>query len=226
MSEAAQAEPVKSTTPPVVQPAPAVDVEAVTKRVTEEATKRAQETIEKKATELATEKIVQIGRAMTGEQEKSPEQKLIEDFVSSPVKILSALKDITKKEIKDENDQIRKFQENQRSIAKPIVDEYPEMNSPNKLALAEKLAEQYVNSGMDYNSALEKGLKDTVKEFGLKSVSEAQKDGTYRATGLPGGGGVGTGAPKYDEEKSQRTFVQAMRDKMTSFKKKELASSK
>lgn len=207
--------------PQAAQPAaPQVDISALVAKAAEAATKAASEAAERKATEIAAKRIQDIGRAMVGEPQADPGKQFLETFVADPVRSLHSLKEITKRELKEEMAEKEKVAKTQVDSVGPFIKEYPELNSPKKLAMVEALANQQQALGLSYGEALKKACEETVKEFGLKSVSEAERDGSYAHVALPGGGGYRPGAPKQNEEKSQTDFLSGMRSKMSSFRKK------
>ena len=213
-----------TTTPAVTPPTskPEVDVAAIAKSAAEAATKAAMADADARAGKVAAEKLAQVGRALIGEPTENVHDKIVKDFVSDPLKVLRTVaQSATDNAVKIMSDS-RKLEDTQRAVVGAQINEYPELNSPNKLALVEKLADQYQAEGMSYSEALKKGCQDTVKEFGLKSVSEAQRAGAAHYTGLPGGGGVGAGAPRRDEEASKMDFMSSMKNKMNSFRNKKI----
>lgn len=221
MSEpAAQPANEPATNQAPMQQQPQFDAKAIAQEAARAATEAATVMAEKKATEIAAARIKEIGRALTGEQPVSPQRQVLENLVDDPLKTFMTVKEVTKREIREELRAERDRTDTQRSVVMPILQEYPELNKPNRLALVERLTDENVANGMSYPDALKKGCEDTVKEFNLKSVTEAQRDGTYRQVGLPGGGGVNPGAPQHDEQKSQSSFLDSMRNRMVSFRKR------
>ena len=205
-------------------PAPQVDADALAKHVAEVATKVATEISEKrageKATEIAASRLKEIGQALTGEKAPDPSETFLKSFVTNPLQAFHSVKEITKNELREEQKQAEAVAKVQRDAVTPFISEYPELNSPKKLAMVEKLAEQYQASGMDYADALKKGCEETVSEFQLKSVSDEERNSNYSSTGLPTGGSVRQGKPSWNDEKSQSDFLSGMKSKMSSFRKK------
>lgn len=202
------------------QQAPIVDVEAITKKATEAAQKAALEIADKRATEIAADRLKEIGRAMTGEAAPDPKKRALVDFAEDPTRTLLAVKEIAKRETKQElQEELRREKEIEKvqlEVGGKFIQEYPELNSPKKMALVERLADDYVSQGLSYKDALEKSMKEAVDEFKLKPVSEAERFNSYARTGLPGGGGYTPGAPKFDESKSQSDFITGLRNRHSS----------
>lgn len=209
---------VASDKAPVVSE-PKIDVAAITKQVTEEAVKAAESIADKRSSELAAKKLAEVGRALTGEQVKSQEEQIVEKFVTDPAKLLHGVKELAKKEMREEMAEVDTIRNIQREVGQKYVNEYPGINTPKRLEMVESLTNKYVNTGMGYQEALDKSFKDTVSEFKIESVSEAQKSGNY-PIGFPGGGGVNPGAPKFSNEKSQSDFLSGMKAKAASFRTK------
>ena len=201
---------VESTT------APQIDPQKVAEAAATAAAEAAGKMAEKKAAEIASAKLKEAARVLTGEPSKSQADTLLENFAKDPAKLLGAVKEATKREIRQEQAQIEAIRSTQLSVGNKYIREYPEINTPARIAMVEKLAEQAERNGESYEAALDKGFKDAIKEFGLKSVSEHQALGTH--VGLPGGGGMAPGAPKHDEQKSQSSFLEGMRTRMRSFR--------
>lgn len=211
--------PAAKTETPASPPAPAQVDPATRAAIVKEATEAATKTAQEQGVKIAAEKLKQIGQALTGETAPAPEKQLLETFVANPLKTLHSLKEVTKSEIREEQRQIEAQRATQLNAVQPFINEYPELNAPNKLALVEKIAEDHQRAGMTYADALKKGCEEAVKEFNLKSVSEIQASGNY-AAGLPGGGGVRPPVSKFSEEKSQSDFINGMKARVTSFRKK------
>lgn len=205
--------PVTPAATPSPAAAPAPDTNAIVERAASAAAEAAMKMVDSKASEIATKKLQEIGRAMANEPKPDPTKQFLEGFVSDPAKAFHAVKEITKRELREENQAAENIRATQRNVIGPIINEYPELNNPTRLKFVEKLADDYKQAGMSYDAALEKAGKETVKELGLKSVSEAQRSGSYGYAGLPGGGGFNPGAPRHDEQKSQSSFLQSMRER-------------
>jgi len=208
---------------PEAAKAPEVNIQEIVAKAADAAAKAAGDAAtkvaEQKATEVAGRRMQEIGRELAGDKPVDPAKHLLEQFVSAPDRLLHGLKEVTKKEIREEQAREREIAKTQVDVVGPVVKEYPGLNSPKKLALVETLAERYVGEGMSYAEALKKGAEETVKEFGLKSVTEEAQNG--RVVTLPNGGAAYIGgAPKYDEGKSQSDFLAGMRSKMNASRKK------
>ncbi len=199
---------------------PAIDVNKIVADATKAATDAATKTAEQSASKIAAQKLEMIGRALTGEKPQDQSEMVLEKFVKDPLRALHTVKEQAKAEIREENAQQETLKETQRVVVMPFLNEYPELQSKTKLALVEKLAEDKQRTGMSYSDALKAACDETVKEFGLKSVSEAQRNGDARFAGLPGGGGYAPSAPKYDEAKSNDTFLSGMKARANSFRNK------
>jgi hypothetical protein len=210
----------KETPAPSSQPT--IDVAAVAKSAAEAATKAAMADVESRASKVAADKLAEVGRALVGAPTESVHDKIVKDFVTDPLKVLRTVaQSATDNAVKIMSDS-RRIEDTQRAVVGAQITEYPELNSPNKLALVERLSEQYQADGKPLSEALKLACDDTVKEFGLKSVSEAQRAGAAHYTGLPGGGGVGAGAPRRDEEKSQLDFMSNMKNRANSVRIKKV----
>lgn len=206
----------ESATPPAqtTQPAqPQIDVQAIANQAAEAAAAKATAVAQEMATRVTNERLAQAAAVLNPNLKPvDPGQRVLEDLVANPIATLHTVKELAKKEIREEFDKKQLVVDTQRSVLTPMISEYPELNSPNKLALVEKLAEKHQKSGKSMGEALKLASEEAIKEFGLKSVSEAQRDGTARFTGLPGGGGyVSSGSQKFDESKSQTDFISGMK---------------
>lgn len=190
--------------------APAVDAAAIAREAASEATKAAAQLFKEQSANIAKATREEIARSISGEKPKPKEQELLETFAKDPAQVLHRLKEMTKDELRNEERQRNEIRETQRSIVAPFVEEYPQLTGK-KLSFVEKIAEQYEAQGVPYSEALKKGCEEAVKEFGLESVTEAQKKAGYRAVGLPGGGGMSMGAPAFDEKKSESDFLSGMK---------------
>lgn len=210
MTEAAVNTP--AATPP---PAPAgPDIEAITRQVTEAAVKAAEAASAKQADAIATKTRKDIAQALNGGEQVDPSKKFLEQFLTDPTRAFYNTKEMAKSELREENAAIANQQKVQRTVLTPFVEEYPALATGKKLAMVEKITEQHQNEGMSYADALKQACSDTVKDLGLKSVSEMQRDGEINAAGLPNGGGsFGGGSSKFDDKKSSLDFLQGMKEK-------------
>lgn len=202
-------------------PAPApFDATALAKQVTEAAVAAATQVAEKRASEHAAFKLQQAADVLTGRPQVDPTEQILKGFVADPVKAFKTVKDVAKQEIYAEMDKKKNTEDMQRSVVMPFIDQYPELKGDAKLALVEKLTEKHEKAGLSYSEALKKGCEETVKEFGLKPVSEAQRQSAALYAGLPGGGGMGSGAPARDEGQAQTDFISSLKAKSLSFRNK------
>ena len=209
-----------SQTPPAAAPAPTIDPAAIAAKAVEAATEAATKIAEQKATEFANKRIGEAVRVLQGKPEEDPKRKFLETLVDDPTRVLRTAVDVAKKEMHEELSAQEAVKATQRNVILPVIDEYPELKSEAKLDFVEARAIKYQRSGMDYAAALKKGTEDAVKEFNLKSVSEAQREGSYRYPGLPGGGGLSPGAPRFDDAKSQQSFLDGMKAKQAAQRSK------
>lgn len=195
---------------------PAVDAAQITKDATDSATKAAVKAAQDEATKVAVQKLEMIGKALVGDEGAGQNETILRGFVNDPVRTLATVKEAAKKEIREEMAQRDQFLTTQKTVATPFLQEFPEVNTPNRLAMVEKLTENYEAQGKPYAEALKLGFEETVKELKLTSVSEAQRTGAALNVGLPGGGGVVPGYQKHDEAKSNADFLSGMKAKMNS----------
>jgi hypothetical protein len=218
MSDQAQ----KPAEQPAAAPAPAqvVDVAKIAEQAAAAATAAATKIAEQKASEVADSTRKAIARQIAGEPEKPVNERALEELVKDPVRSLRVAVDVAKKEIREEEAVQKRLENTQRQVVGAVIQEYPGLNSEKKLAAVERFAADYEAQGVPYAEALKKACDDAVKEFGLKSVSETQRENGYRA-GLPGGGGASSpGASAFDDSKSQSSFLDGMRSRMNSFRTK------
>ncbi len=208
-------------TPPPQQPAPPViDTARIAEEAARAATQAAEKIMDQKVAEVAAQTRRDIARSIDGEKPVAPQTQFLEHFATDPARAFHTLKEITKREMREEDAAKQGIVDTQRAVVSPFVNEYPELNSPKRLAAVEKFAEQYEKAGMSYGEALQKGCEDAVKEFGCKSVSDAQRENGYRA-GLPGGGGsTSSGAQPYNENASNQSFLEGMQSRMKGFRTK------
>lgn len=192
---------------------PQVDIKAIEERVAAAAQSAAMKVAESKAAEIASAKLKEIGRQISGDVQTDHKKEYLDAFLTDPVRAIAA---IAKKEVsnlREEQEIKNRVITDQQVVVGAFLGEYPDLNTPKKLAMVEKLAEQYEKSGMSYRDALRASCEDAVKELGLKSVKEVQAAQSYG--GLPRGGGFthsGT-KPSFDDSKSNNDFIAAMQAK-------------
>lgn len=201
-------------------PAPQVDMAKLAEHAAKAATEAAVKTIDEQVNKKVGEKMQAAAAVLTGAEKPDPQKRALEMFVNDPLGTMNNIISIAKNEVKKEFGASKNIEDTQARVFGAAIQEYPQLKEQNKVALAEKLAENYVAEGQPYEKALELALKDTAKEFGLKSVSELQKEGNYSG-GLPGGGGYSPrGGSGFDDKKSSSDFLSGMRTRLQSVRSK------
>lgn len=199
---------------------PAIDIDAITAKATEAATKAAEKVAEDRAKTIAADNMKKLGNALAGNDvvEKSSNEKLLEKFVENPANFVQSIVGLTKKQIKEEQDEVNSYRQTESRVMTPLYNEYPELNSTAKLKLVDSITRDYLSKGDSYEVALEKAAQDTIKEFNLKSVSEAEREAGYSSGGLPQGGSYRPQAAQFDDSKSSTDFISGMRNRGTAFR--------
>lgn len=208
-------------TTPAATPAPApqtVDIKAIASEAARAAQEAMAPMIEKQASKAAADKLAIIGKALSGESDKPAVDPVLRSFIENPAGTLHSLKEITKREVQAEQSEKTAADKKIYNAVSPFVNEYPELNTDKKLKAVERFAQDNVAAGMTVEQAYKTACEDAVKEFNLKSVSEAQRNNAAGRVGLPHGGGVGSNAPQFDEGKSSTDFIAGMKSRMTSFR--------
>lgn len=195
-------------------------VETASKAAIEKATKLANE----KAEAAINQRMREAGRILSGEQDKSdPNVDFITRFAQEPIKVITGVKDYAKQEAYQQFKTEAAAERIQTEVAEKFKKEYPELAAGNKAKLVDALARTKIAEGKPLREALEESFKETVSEFGLKSVSDSQREASY-ALGIPTGGGyVGGGSDgtkAYNAEESAAAFVKGQRARLSSFKRK------
>lgn len=207
---------------PTPPPAPAIDMKALAAEAAKSASDAAIAAIEKKSQEMVAAKMKAAAQMLTGESEPPRPSPLKEAWEKDPTVVARSIVDVAKAEMaKESREEAAKrdaFRATQQNVARPFIEEYPEINTPTKLALVEKLTEKHESSGIPYADALKKGFEEAVKEFGLQSVTEATNSGAVRNSGLPFGGAITAAQRKFSEEKSASDFLTRQKERATSFR--------
>lgn len=213
-----ESKPASPEATPAAPAAPAIDVAALTADITQKVTASVSKTAEEKATAIAAQKLAVIGKALSGEQAPDTRKIVLETFVDDPLKALHTVRESAKNEAVKEIRQELAYKDTQVAVSSKFMPEYPELKATNKLRMVEKIADDYVAQGKPYNEALELGFQETIKEFGLKSVSEAQRNSAVRGVGLPTGGGFASQTEQASPEKVQSDFLAGMQARARSFR--------
>ena len=101
-----------------------------------------------------------------------------------------------------------------QSVSAPLLREYPELDSPRKLAFVETLAMQHSRAGLSDAEAIKKGFEDAATELGLTKQSERAKERTFQRVGLPVGGAYfPSKTPSFDAVQSAQSFQTGMLSK-------------
>lgn len=212
--------PAASAAPAAAPAAPQIDVNKLTEQATKAATEAAMKIADEQVQKKVGERLKEVGAALSGEAAPDPKKKALQMFVEDPLGTMNNLVTIAEKRVAEKLDSDKRIENIQNRVIGSAVQEYPQLKDPNKLALVDKLAEQYVAEGKSYEQALTLAKEDTVKEFGLKSVSELQKEGNY-SVGLPGGGGFAPrGGSGFDDKKSSSDFLSGMKSRLQSVRSK------
>jgi hypothetical protein len=208
------------TNPPAEQAFnPAEIVKQVTDAATAAATRIADERV-KAVTDSTSARMKQAADILSGTPAKDPTEQILAGFVEDPIKFARTISKAAEDNIRRELKKEKQVEDTARAVIDPFIAEYPQLREGKKSALIEKFAEQNEAAGMSYADALKKATEDTIKEFGLTKVSEAQRTQQGFYAGLPGGGGMGGGAPARDEAKTQTDFISGMRSRLSSFRNK------
>lgn len=213
-----------ATTPPAAAApaaAPVIDVAKITSDAVAAATEAAGKIAEKKATDIAAQKIMAMGKAMAGESTntENPNAQFMDTFLKNPLGVVQAVSKMAGDKVRDDIDKTEAIKATQRDVVNPFIRDYPELQSEKKLALVERLAEHHQSLGKTYKEALKVACEETVAEFGLEKISEAERQNAY-SYGLPGGGAISTKARERSEAKSQSDFLQGQRDRAASIRRK------
>lgn len=209
----------KTETPPPA--APAVDVDAIIKAATEKATEAAKSTAVTAAAEASKKTRQEIVNAISGNTGENAQEKVLNDFLKDPLKVLHATAkhaaDTVKEELATQSANTAAMQRVQQQVVGPVIAKYPDL-SGKKLALVEKIAEQHQAAGKTYAEALKLGCEETIKEFGLKSSDQLEADAAAAAAALPNGGSLRQSLEKFDNTKSSSDFLQGMKDRHKSMR--------
>ncbi len=215
-------EEVKTESAPVTPPAqPAVDISKITQDAAAIAAQAASEAAKAEAVRISNERLKEAARVLTGEPAKGEEKinPLLEYMLNDPQRYARELKELTKKELREEMSRQTEHERTTKKVCDQIFREYPEINTPARLAMVDSICQGYERAGLAYGEALKKGFEEAVKDLGLKSVTELQAEGKY-VHGIPGGGGgyFGASQPPRNESKLSQDFVTQMRQRLVSQK--------
>jgi len=174
----------ESTPPPAPEApkAPEVDTEAIIKRAKTEAIKE------------ADAKLKRIAQAITGEKEEPQVDPLLVAFAKNPAGVLAEVGVAAKEQIRAD---LRAEQEQQAklaNIAKPYLEQYPEMTQHMDTANA------YMHEALARKVPLEEAVKGafetTAKKLNLKSLSEEERQRRVAYAGIPPVGSPGMRSPE------------------------------
>lgn len=162
-------------------PQPQVDVEAITKKATDEARK------------AADEKLKKVAKALSGEEEEARPDPLLVALAKDTKGFLGEfavqVKEQAKREMKEESAAQSKQAEKAQEIARPFLDKYPEMKD--HMDDADAYMKQALHSGEPLEKAIESAFNKTVKKFNLKSLSDEERQRQAAYAGIPPVGSPG-----------------------------------
>lgn len=208
-----------TTTPPPA--APAVDIDAIVKAATEKATEAAKSTAATAAAEASKKTRQEIANAISGGSGENAQEKVLNDFLKDPLKVLHATAEhaanTVREELAAQTAKTTAMQKVQQQVVGPVMAKYPDL-SGKKLALVEKIAEQQQAAGKTYAEALKIGCDETIEAFGLKSTEQIEADTAATAAALPNGGSLRASLEKFDNTKSSSDFLQGMKDRHKSMR--------
>lgn len=190
--------------------------EQVSKVAVEAATKIAEDRAAAVAKDSA-DKLAKAAAILTGTPEVDKNEQILQGFIKDPVKFAKTIHESAVNTVMSTMAKNKATEQQQMDAIGPFIREYPELRG-NKLKLVEKLAEEKEKGGMAYGDALKEAAAETVKEFKMEKVSEAQRNSAAFYAGLPGGGGMGSGVPVRDEGKAQTDFISGMKARLSSFR--------
>ena len=207
----------ETTTAESTPAAPSVDVAASTAAAVKAATEQA-----KTATENVAKDIKKtITTALNGEDKTDPSDSFLKAFAKDPLRAFQMTKQAAKDEVLATIADEKKIQNIQTQVVGPLIQEYPGLNSPKKMAMVEKITEQYQSQGKSYQEALKLACDDTIADLGLKSVSQIQQDEESNAGALPNGGGyLGNPPAQISNAKSSQDFLTGMKERAAAFRQR------
>jgi hypothetical protein len=206
--------------PETKAPAHEIDTDALAKRAGEAAAKAAEEISKRNAQEVSA-RLQHAAQIISGEKPRNQRDDLLENFASSPEKVFRAVADIAKKELREEMSAEDWRRSTQFNILSKVVQEYPQLNSKNKLALVERLSDQYERNGMSLQDSLQTACKEAVAEFNLEKVDISQQ------YGMPSGGAGGSSTtPQKTDAQAGMDFVQMLKDRSMATRRKTVAVAK
>lgn len=218
----------KTESAPSTPPAPQVDIAKITQDAAAIAAQAASEAAKTEAVRISNERLKEAARVLTGEPAKGEERvdPLLEYMLNDPRRYARELKELTKKELREEMSRQSEHERVTKRVCDQTFREYPEINTPARLAMVDSICQGYERAGLPYAEALKKGFEDAVKDLGLKSVSELQAEGKY-VHGIPGGGGgyYGASQPPRNESKLSTDFVTQMRQRIVAQRTKTRAAA-
>lgn len=202
---------------PTPPPAPAVDVEAI-KQEAVTAAKAALGDVEKLAEEKAQLKVREAFKKITGEDDQPQINPILQEFVKDPGAALLTVKDMAKKEAKDELKAEAKetsdFEAAAREASQPFIQEYPEIAQ--HLDLVDGFTRNELDKGTDFKEAVKAAFKKTAERLGLRNAKELAVQKKIQAAGLPpvsGGYGAADGKAEFNEAASTAKYMQGLRER-------------
>ena len=215
-----------TNTTPTAESAPAaqqIDTAKITQEVAAIASEAASKAAEQAASKIAEKRLKDAARMLTGEPETPQVNPYLARMVQNPEGHIIDVIETTEKRVLDRVNKERHAENVIRSVGNKYAAEYPQITEGNKLALVEKLMEQNERSGMPKGEALEHAFQATAKEFGLKSVSDMQREGNYQYSLPFGAGGVPMGGqPRFDDSKSTNDFFSGMKARASATRKRSI----
>lgn len=208
-----------ASTPPVTPPpaAPVVDVAAITKAAVDAAKEQAKTDTANVAADIKKS----ITTALNGEDKSDPSDSFLKAFAKDPVRAFQMTKEAAKNEVLEIIAHDNNTKKIQTQVVAPLLQEYPGLNSDKKMAMVEKITEKYQAQGKTYQEALKLACDDTIKDLGLKSVSQIQQEEESNAGALPNGGGyLGNPPSQISNAKSSSDFLTGMKDRAAAFRQR------
>jgi hypothetical protein len=216
MSDQNPAAPAAPTPAPA---APAVDAAAIAQQAADMVRAEVAK-VTADVTAKADAKLKHAARVLSGEPEATSTEDILETFLKDPVKTLHTVKEVAKREMREEQEQQDQKIRTERAVVGPMLNQYPGLKTDANSAAVEMIAGRLSKSGMSYAEALKAACEKVIKDNDLKSVSDAQRNGDANFAALPGSGGgsAGGGAPQRDEGKNAQDFITSMKNRVSSFK--------
>lgn len=190
------------------------DPQKLAETIATAAATKAAEAAKTQVDKVVKERMAEAARVLQGQptQTEDKEKNLAITTLTNPSQVFGSVikvaKEEAKKELREEMAAKAAKEDRTQKIAAPFLNEYPALNTPDRLSMVEGVVQRNLQSGQTADEALKNAFTSTVRELNLTPASKTPP------TGMPSGGSVYFPNQNIDLNKSSTGFFEGARNRL------------